>query len=45
MKYGEKYNYVFQNIAIDILTEEATKYTAYEFFWDRPKIKEDFQRV
>ena len=31
-------------MAIDILTEEATKYTAYEFFWDRGRIKDDFQR-
>lgn len=42
-KYGTKYHYVFQNVAIDILTEEATKYTAYEFFWDRGQIKDDFQ--
>jgi hypothetical protein len=42
-RYALGYHNVFQNIAIDILTEEATKYTAYEFFWDRGKIKEDFQ--
>jgi hypothetical protein len=36
---------VFQNVAIDVLTEEATKYTAYEFFWDRGRIKDDFQTV
>jgi hypothetical protein len=40
-----KYHTVFQNVAIDVLTEEATKYTAYEFFWDRGRIKDDFQRV
>jgi len=34
---------IFQNIAVDILTEEATKYTAYDFFMDRGKIKDDFQ--
>ena len=44
-KYGMKYHFVFQNVAIDVLTEEATKYTAYEFFWDRGRIKDDFQRV
>ena len=44
-KYGPFYTKVFQNVAIDILTEEATKYTAYEFFWDRGRIKEDFQHV
>jgi hypothetical protein len=44
-KYGPYYSIVFQNVAIDILTEEATKYTAYEFFWDRGRIKDDFQRV
>ena len=43
-KYGPRYHIVFQNVAIDILTEEATKYTAYEFFWDRGRIKDDFQR-
>jgi len=41
-KFGPKYHYVFQNVAIDILSEEATKYTAYEFFWDRGRIKDDF---
>ena len=41
--YGPKYDNVFQNIAINILTEEATKYTAYNFFMDRGKIKDDFQ--
>jgi len=44
-KYGSNYNIIFQNIAIDLLTEEATKYTAYEFFWDRGRIKDDFQIV
>jgi hypothetical protein len=42
-KYGENYNNVFSNVAVDILTEEATKYTAYDFFMDRGKIKDDFQ--
>ena len=42
-KYGENYNYIFQNIAVHTLTEEATKYTAYNFFMDRGKIKDDFQ--
>jgi len=42
-KYGKNYNYIFQNIAIHSLTEEATKYTAYNFFMDRGKIKDDFQ--
>jgi hypothetical protein len=42
-KYGYNYNIVFSNIAVDILTEEATKYTAYDFFMDRAKIKDDFQ--
>ena len=43
MKYGKNYNYIFQNIAVHTLTEEATKYTAYNFFMDRGKIKDDFQ--
>lgn len=41
--YGDKYLTVFQNVAVDILTEEATKYTAYDFFMDRGRIKDDFQ--
>lgn len=41
--YGDKYDSVFQNIAINLLTEEATQYTAYNFFMDRGKIKDDFQ--
>ena len=44
MKYGSNYNYIFQNIAVHTLTEEATKYTAYNFFMDRGKIKDDFQK-
>jgi len=43
-KYGKNYDYIFQNIAVHILTEEATKYTAYNFFMDRGKIKDDFQK-
>lgn len=42
-QFGDKYNLIFQNVAVDILTEEATKYTAYDFFMDRGKIKDDFQ--
>jgi len=42
-KYGAKYNQVFQNVAVDILTDEATKYTAYDFFMNRGSIKDDFQ--
>jgi hypothetical protein len=44
-QFGLNYQTIFQNIAVDILTEETTKYTAYEFFWDRGRIKDDFQRV
>ncbi len=42
-KYGEQYHLVFQDIAVDILTEEASSYTAYDFFMERGKIKDDFQ--
>lgn len=44
-KYGKDYDLVLQNIAVDVLTEEATGYTAYNFFMDRGKIKDDFQRT
>lgn len=42
-KYGDTFKQVIQNVAIDILTQEATYYTAYNFFMDRGKIKDDFQ--
>jgi hypothetical protein len=42
-QFGPNYVKVFQNVAVDILTEEATKYTAYDFFMDRGRIKDDFQ--
>lgn len=44
-RYGENFKQVIQNVAIDILTEEATGYTAYNFFMDRGKIKDDFQNA
>lgn len=44
MKYSEGYNQIIQNVAIDILTEETTGYTAYNFFMDRGRIKDDFQQ-
>jgi len=43
MTFGTHYHGIFSNIAIDLLTEEATRYTAYDFFMDRGKIKDDFQ--
>jgi len=42
-KYGDTFKQVIQNVAIDILTQEATSYTAYNFFMDRGRIKDDFQ--
>jgi regulator of protease activity HflC (stomatin/prohibitin superfamily) len=42
-KYGELYQTVLQNIAIDMLTDRATQYTVYEFFMKRGPIKDDFQ--
>jgi len=42
--YGQNYQEVFQNVAIDILTEETTGYTAYDFFWKRLTIKDDFEK-
>ncbi len=44
-KFGTKYKTVFQNIAIDTLSRETAKYTAYEFFWDRRSIKDNLQKV
>ena len=43
--YGQNYKEVFQNVAVDILTEETTAYTAYDFFWKRLIIKDDFETV
>lgn len=42
-KYGLDYDKLIQNVAINILTEQATKYTAYDFFMKRGEIKDDFQ--
>jgi hypothetical protein len=41
--YGEHYKEVFQNIAADILTEESTKFTAYQFFNNKAMITNDFK--
>jgi regulator of protease activity HflC (stomatin/prohibitin superfamily) len=41
--FGPNYDKIFTNVAVDLLTEEATKYTAYDFFMDRGRIKTDFQ--
>jgi hypothetical protein len=41
--YGEQYKEVFQNIAADILTEESTKFTAYQFFNNKAMITNDFK--
>jgi len=38
MTYGEEYKDVFVLVAMDILTDLATKYTAYNFFVDRQQI-------
>lgn len=42
-QFGKDYIMVLQSIAVDVLTDEATKYTAYDFFMDRGRIKDDFQ--
>lgn len=38
MKYGEEYKKIFTVIAIDILTDMTTKFSAYKFFYDRQSI-------
>jgi len=45
MHYGSGFQQVIQNVAIDILTQEATKYTAYNFFMERGPIKDKFQHA
>jgi len=42
-QYGMDYYGVFEKIGIDVLTELATKYTAYDFFVNRQKIGQDMQ--
>lgn len=44
-KYGLEYKHVIENVAIDVLTQEATNYNAYDFFNEIGKIKDDFQRT
>jgi len=44
--YGQEfYLKVFTNIAIDVLTDQTTHYTAYDFFNKRAVIKTDFETV
>jgi len=43
MTYGEDYHRFFINIAVDILMDAATNYTAYDFFMDRSKIGTNMQ--
>lgn len=43
--YGENYHPVFQNMAVDILTEQTTNFTAYQFFNERALIKDKFEEV
>jgi len=38
MTFGDDYQRFFLNLAVDILTDAATNYTAYDFFMDRSKI-------
>lgn len=45
MKYGEHYSHVIENVAIDVLTQQTTKYDAYNFFSEIGKIKDDFQKT
>ncbi|CAG9317718.1 unnamed protein product [Blepharisma stoltei] len=45
MNYELKYQYVIENIAIDTLTDQATKYTAYDFFMNRAKIGTEMQQA
>jgi hypothetical protein len=45
MTYGEDYQRFYTNIAVDILTDAATNYTAYDFFMDRSKIGGSMQNA
>lgn len=38
MSYGPEYSKIFDRMAIDVLTDLATNYTAYDFFMERQKI-------
>lgn len=43
-QYGEHYQGIFQNIAVDVLTEETTNYDANDFFKQRMTIKDNFEK-
>jgi regulator of protease activity HflC (stomatin/prohibitin superfamily) len=43
MLYVDNYNQVLRNVAMDVLTDMATHYTAYNFFMDRQKIGTEMQ--
>jgi len=38
MSYGPEYSKIFDRMAVDVLTDLATNYTAYDFFVERQKI-------
>lgn len=43
MLYGPEYSQIFDRMGIDVLTDLATGYTAYDFFMERTKIGEAMQ--
>lgn len=45
MSYELDYQNVIENIAVDALTDQATKYTAYDFFMNRAKIGSEMQEA
>ena len=38
MRFGDHYKQIFERVAVDILTDGTTNYTAYQFFYDRASI-------
>lgn len=43
MIYKDSFRRVLKNIAMDVLTDMTTLYTAYDFFMDRAKIGYEMQ--
>lgn len=45
MKFSEDYKNIYETIAIDVLSSNATEYSAYNFFMNRSLIGNNMQQT
>lgn len=45
MNFKDEYKKIFMNMSIDVLTDNATQYGAYQFFIDRQNIGSEMQKA